>query len=296
MFSLISHNQRQRLALYAFLLPSILLLLVFIIPTIDAIRLSLTNEALIGRGYVDPEFVGLENFEIMFADPNFYNSLKVTGIFLLFSALIGQFLVGLFAAMVMKSRSLRFRAIPNAAIILPLAVPETVAAFMWASMLVPNETGTINLISSMFGAEAVNWIRHYPLTSIIVINIWRGMGFAFILFAAALEAIPNDVVEAAELDGATRFDMFRYITLPFLAPTILVFFLLTTVGTIGVFGLIYFLTAGGPARATEIIGIYIYSESFQYYELGYGAAVGVIMLLFSIVLGVLYLRVLKVKV
>jgi len=90
--------------------------------------------------------------------------------------------------------------------------------------------------------------------------------------------------------------MFRYITLPFLAPTILVFYLLTTVGTIGVFGLIFFLTAGGPARATEIIGIYIYNESFQFYQLGYGAAVGVIMLFLSVVLGVVYLKVLRVKV
>lgn len=287
---------RQRLLVYSFLLPSILLLLVFIVPTFDAIRLSFTDEALVGPGYRDPRNIGLLNYEDLFADPNFYNSLRVTGLFLLFSALIGQFLVGLGAALMLRQKSVRFRAIPNAAIIMPLAVPETVAAFMWASMLVPNETGTANLIVSMVGVEPLNWIRHFPLTSIIVINIWRGMGFAFILFAAGLEAIPTDVEEAATLDGAVGFTMFRYITLPFLAPTILVFYLLTTVGTIGVFGLIYFLTAGGPARATEIIGIYIYNESFQFFQLGYGAAIGVIMLFISVLLGVLYLRILRVKV
>ena len=287
---------RQRLLVFSFLLPSLLLLLVFIIPTLDAIRLSLTDEALVGPGYRDPRNIGFLNYEDLFADPNFYNSLRVTALFLLFSALIGQFFVGLGAALILRQKSIRFRAIPNAAIIMPLAVPETVAAFMWASMLVPNDTGTANLIVSVVGADPVNWIRQFPLTSIIIINIWRGMGFAFILFAAGLEAIPTDVEEAATLDGAVGLKMFRYITLPFLAPTILVFYLLTTVGTIGVFGLIFFLTAGGPARATEIIGIYIYNESFQFYQLGYGAAVGVIMLFISLVLGVVYLRVLRVKV
>ena len=292
----VSKLRKSNLPIYLFLLPSILLLLVFIVPAVGAIRLALTDEMLIGEGYLNQKFVGLENFLFMFSDPNFYNALRVSALFLIFSAWIGQFFFGLIAASVLRSRSIKLRWLPNAAIILPMAVPQAAAAFMWASMLVPNETGTLNLFISLFGAEPLNWIMQFPITSIVLINIWKGMGFAFILFAAGLEAIGPDVREAAVVDGATGLKMFFYITLPILAPTILLFLLLTTVGTLGSFGLVFFLTAGGPARATELISIYIYSESFSYYQLGYGAAVGVIMLFLSVLLGIFYLKILQVKI
>jgi multiple sugar transport system permease protein len=291
-----SKLRRSNLPVYLFLLPAMILLLVFIVPAMNAIRLGFTDEMLIGEGYLNPEYVGFENFGFMFTDPNFYNSLRVTALFLVFSAWIGQFLIGLIAASVLRERSVRLRWLPNAAIILPMAVPQAAAAFMWASMLVPNETGTVNLIASLFGVAPRNWTMTLPVTSIIIVNIWKGMGFAFILFAAGLEAIGSDVREAATVDGATGLKMFLFITLPILAPTILLFLLLTTVGTLGSFGLVFFITAGGPGRATELISIYIYQESFAYYQLGYGAAVGVIMLILSIGLGILYLKILRVEI
>ena len=288
--------RRSNLPVYCMLLPSLLLLLVFVVPTMDAIRLSFTDEMLIGEGYLDPQFVGLENFRFMLADMNFYNSLRVTGLLLFFSAWVGQFFFGLMGAMVLRNRTVRFRWLPNAAIIMPLAVPHAAAAFMWASMFVPNETGTLNLIVSLVGIERFNWTMRFPLTAVILVTVWNGMGFGFILFTAALEAISPDIREAATIDGASSVQLFTYILLPLLAPAILLFLLLTTVNTIGEFGLAFFLNGGGPARATELISIYIYSESFAYYQLGYGAAVGVVMLSLSVVLGILYVRVLDAKI
>ena len=121
--------RRSNLPVYCMLLPSLLLLLVFVVPTMDAIRLSFTDEMLIGEGYLDPQFVGLENFRFMLADMNFYNSLRVTGLLLFFSAWVGQFFFGLMGAMVLRNRTVRFRWLPNAAIIMPLAVPHAAAAF-----------------------------------------------------------------------------------------------------------------------------------------------------------------------
>ncbi|MBU8913170.1 MAG: sugar ABC transporter permease [Spirochaetales bacterium] len=290
-----SKLHRSNLPIYLFLLPAILLLLVFLIPTVDAFRLALTNEELIGSGSIDPQFIGLLNFSDMFSDANFYNSVFVTLMFLVLSAWLGQLFIGLGAAGVLRSQSLKLRWLPTAAIMMTMAVPETAAAFMWASILVPNETGIANLITSVFGADPINWTREYPIIAISLINVWRGIGMAFILLAAGFEAIGNDVREAATVDGAAGLKLFLYITLPILAPTILLFLLLTTVGSLGTFGFVYFLTGGGPARSTEVISVYIYKESFAHFQLGYGAAVGVVMLILSTILGVAYLKLLRVK-
>lgn len=283
------------LPIYLFLLPAVLLLLVFIIPTLNAFRLSFTDEELIGTGSLDPQFVGLENFQFMFTDAFFYNSLLVTLMFLIMSAWIGQLCIGLGAAGILRKRNLRMRWLPTAAVMMTMAVPETAAAFMWASMLVPNETGIANIITGFFGADPISWTKEFPILSIALINIWKGMGMAFILLAAGFEAIGEEVREAATVDGATGLKLFLYITLPILAPTILLFLLLTTVGSIGTFGFVWFLTGGGPARATEVISVYIYKESFAHHQLGYGAAVGVVMLLLTTILGIFYLKLLRVE-
>ena len=281
--------------LYIFLLPSLLLLLIYIIPITTAFKLSVTDETLIGENYLNPEYVGLDNFIFMFSDDNFYNSMRVTSLFLIFSAL-GQFLLGIVGANILRGGKGTLNWITNAAFILPMAIPEAAAAFMWASMIVPNETGTMNIISKMFGFSPRNWTMSLPIISIVFINVWKGMGFAYILFASGIEAISNEVKEAAKVDGAKGLTMFLYITIPIIAPTILLFLLLTTIGTLGSFGLVFFLTAGGPARSTELISIYIYLESFYQYQLGYGAAVGMITLAISVILGIVYLKFLKVKV
>ena len=273
--------------LYIFLLPSLLLLLIYIIPITTAFKLSVTDETLIGENYLNPEYVGLDNFIYMFSDDNFYNSFVTSG---------NLDLVTIVGANILRGGKGTLNWITNAAFILPMAIPEAAAAFMWASMIVPNETGTMNIISKMFGFSPRNWTMSLPIISIVFINVWKGMGFAYILFASGIEAISNEVKEAAKVDGAKGLTMFLYITIPIIAPTILLFLLLTTIGTLGSFGLVFFLTAGGPARSTELISIYIYLESFYQYQLGYGAAVGMITLAISVILGIVYLKFLKVKV
>ncbi|CUX56823.1 sugar ABC transporter permease [Rhizobium oryzihabitans] len=278
------------------ILPSVLLLTAFVIyPAFVAIQTSLTNAALTGPAAMSPRFIGLANYSRLLSDGNFWRSLAITFWFVLFSAVIGQLLLGLLSAILLRRR-FALRPLINAIILMPNAVPEVVAALMWASMLAAGEYGTLNNIVAWFGIDPQRWLTTFPLTMIVIINIWRGIGFAMILMTSGLSAISDELYEAAWMDGASASQIFRRITLPLLVPTIFLYLLVSTVSTIGIFGLVFALTRGGPAGATEIIGIYIYNQSFNAYQLGYGSAVAVVVLAFSLVIGMIYVRALKVEV
>lgn len=291
-----TYERRVSWQLRLILLPSVLLLFAFVIyPAIYSVYLSLTNEALTGAAALKPRFVGARNYIRLFNDPKFWNSLLVTFLFVIGSAVIGQFVLGLLSAILLR-RPLRLKPIFNSIILLPNAVPEVVAGFMWISMLAGGERATLSRIVAFFGLEPTDWLQTFPLTMIIIVNTWRGIATAMILLTAGLSAVSHEVYEAAHMDGATPRQIFTRITLPLIAPTILLYMLVSTVSTIAIFGFVYALTRGGPGGATELISIYIYNQSFTAFQLGYGSAVAVVALVFSLVIGVIYVRVLKVEV
>lgn len=290
------HERRSERQLMIVLLPSLLLLLAFVIyPAIYSVYLSFTNEALTGAAARAPRLVGARNYTRLFNDAKFWNALFVTFVFVLGSAIIGQFVLGLVSAMALRRR-LVFRTLFSSIILLPNAAPEVVAGFMWISMLAGGDHATLSRIVSFFGLPTADWLQVFPLTMIIVVNTWRGIATAMILLTAGLSTIPREIYEAARMDGATPTQMFRRITVPLMMPTILLYMLISTVSTIAVFGLVYALTRGGPGGTTELISIYIYNQSFTAYQLGYGAAVAVITLLVSLVLGIAYVRAAKVEI
>ncbi|GLS20433.1 amino acid ABC transporter permease [Labrys miyagiensis] len=278
------------------LLPSMLLLFAFTIyPALYSVYLSFTNEALTGVGALRPQNVGFRNYIRLINDTKFWNSLLVTFFFVLGSAVIGQFLLGLASALAL-GRSIQFRRVFASIILLPNAAPEVVAGFMWISMLAGGEQSTLSRIVAFFGITPADWLNTFPLAMIIVVNTWRGIATAMILLMAGLSTIPQEIYEAARMDGATPSQIFRRITLPLMMPTILLYMLISAVSTIAVFGLVYALTRGGPGGATELVSIYIYKQSFTAFQLGYGAAVAVIVLLITLMLGVFYVRAMKVEV
>lgn len=291
-----AHEIRMRRQLFLILLPSMVLLFAFVIyPAIYSIYLSFTNEALTGAGALHPRFVGFKNYGRLFADGRFWNSLLVTFVFVLGSAVIGQFVLGLVSAIAL-GRPIALRKTFASIILLPNAAPEVVAGFMWISMLAGGEKSTLSQIVGLFGISPVDWLNTFPLTMIIIVNTWRGIATAMILLMAGLSTIPKDVFEAARMDGATPSQIFRRITLPLMLPTIMLYMLISAVSTIAVFGFVYALTRGGPGDATELISIYIYNQSFTSYQLGYGAAVAVVVLLISVLIGIGYVKVMKVEV
>ncbi|GAA3090319.1 sugar ABC transporter permease [Rhizobium viscosum] len=291
-----SHEKRTERQLLLVLLPSLILLLAFVIyPALYSVYLSFTNEALTGAAALRPRFVGIRNYVRLFNDAKFWNSLFVTFVFVMGSAVIGQFVLGLISAMALR-RPIRFRQFFSSIILLPNAAPEVVAGFMWISMLAGGEHATLSRIVAFFGIDPADWLNAFPLSMIIIVNTWRGIATAMILLTAGLSTIPSEIYEAARMDGATPSQMFRRITLPLMMPTILLYMLISAVSTIAVFGLVYALTRGGPGGATEVVSIYIYNQSFTAFQLGYGAAVAVVALIISLILGIGYVRAMKVEV
>jgi len=291
----LSTKARKNLTILLFLTPALALLTLWIIiPVVWNICLSFTDKALVGEKAKEFGFVGLTNYAKILKDPSFHHSLNITLKFTIVSAIIGQLLVGLLLA-VLLYREIKGSAMFSAFGLLPLAVPEVVFAFMWISMLASGELGTLNRMLGLFGIKSIAWLREYPLTSIIIANIWRGITFAAILFMGALRTIPREVFEAAEMDGATGYKKFIHITLPMIKFIILFFLLMTTITTLNLFGSVYAMTRGGPGSATEILGIYTYFKAFKYFEVGLGAATCLILLSITLVFGIVYVKLLKVR-
>ena len=290
-------NWRDALAVAGFLAPVLALIAVFMVwPAVWAVVQSFTNKSLTGPTALSPEFVGLENYARLLHDREFHSSLAKTFAFVLLSAILGQTVLGFFIAYLMARRprwNLRFTPIFAAIFILPLAAPETVAALAWASLATGTKEGLVNRAVGVFGVEPVQWLQDYAFETIIIVNIWRGITFAMILFAAAIEGLPASVIEASMVDGATSRQKLLRIVIPILRPQILIFLMLTTITTVGIFGLVYFLTRGGPGNATEIIGIYIYNRAFKFFDIGLGSAASVILLVILLALGVYYVRLMK---
>ena len=277
--------------------PSMALILLFVVAPVGyAIWLGLTNKTLIGFEAQTPRFIGLDNYRQLLGSDDFLQSLGRTGQFVLFSAIVGQFVLGMLAAVLLTKSTLRGTGLFGGAILLPMVVPEVVASLAWASMLAPGELGTVNRALGVLGISPSSLLQEHPMAAIIVVNTWRGIAFAMIMFQAAIEGVSDDLIEAARIDGAKSRQVFRYITLPLIRGPVFLFMLLTTITTASVFGLVYFLTRGGPGAETELTSIYIYKRSFAFFQLGLGSAASVIMLAIVLVLGLTYVRLAKVEI
>jgi multiple sugar transport system permease protein len=291
---------RDALTLVGFLTPALVLLGVFTIwPAVWAIYQSFTNKALTGFEARSPHFVGLQNYTRLLGDPDFHSSMLRTFAFVLLSAVVGQTIFAFAIAYLMAERPrwrLGFTPLFAAVFLLPLAVPEAVAALLWASTANGTEEGLLNRGLGLVGVGPVQWLQAHAFETVTVVNIWRGIPFAMVLFAAAIESIPRTTLEAGLIDGASAWQQLRRVVVPILRPQILTFLMLTTITTFGIFGLVFFLTRGGPGNVTEIIGIYIYQRAFQFFQIGLGSAAGVLLLVVLLVLGAYYVWLMREQV
>ncbi len=163
-------NRYEKWLLYGFLVPAFVLLIAFVIfPAIWALRTSFTDLALTGASALNPKFIGLKQFQRLFSDPDFYNALSRTGIYA-FGTIVGQFVIGMICALLLSRRRLLGQSILLAAVILPMVIPSLIQALLWQSMLANGEFGTLNRILGIFGIQPTQWVREFPMFSVILVN------------------------------------------------------------------------------------------------------------------------------
>lgn len=276
----------SRKNLYISLIPFILFITLLVFCVIWAIAVSFTDKSLIGAAAVHPSFIGLRNYAKLLNHPDFINSLKVTFSFTFISAVLGQCVIGLLLAVMLKQKNIRMKPFFEVAVLLGWLLPDMVAAFMWGAFA--SATGFLNVVLSPLGVNPINWISVNPLTTVIIANVWKGTAWSYLLFAAALDTIPGELFEAADVDGATAWQKLVLINIPIILPTILVNILLITIWTFGYFSLIYGMTGGGPGHSTEVLSILMYKEAFESFRIGYGSAISISMTIIVGSLSVIY--------
>jgi multiple sugar transport system permease protein len=280
----------SRAARFGAYVPALVLLGVFFAgPLLWSVYSAFTNVALTGSSSID--FIGLANFRTMFHDSQFWNSLWLTLVFVVGSAVIGQNTLGLLIALLLKGRSGAARAVVSGLVIAAWTVPETVAGFCWYSFL--HTGGTLNAILHHIGFSQ-NWLYTTPMLAVILANVWRGTAFSMLVYQAALNDVPPELNEAAAVDGASAWQRLRRVTLPLIRRSIVTNLMLITLQTLAAFGLIYVMTKGGPGSKSSTTPIYMYQESFQFYKLGYGTAMALVLLVIGAIFSLIYVRLIKV--
>lgn len=280
------------------LLPALgLVALFFIGPALWAIYASFTNMALVGADAANPRFVGLANFQHLFRDPDFFAVLRNSVTFVVGSAVIGQFVLGLALALLLdhaEQRGFKGSNLVYAAVLLAWVDPTLIAGFLWAAMF-DYYYGTLNTILKAIGAPPQPWLADNAMLAVIIANTWRGTAFTMLIFMSGLKTIPSDIYEAARVDGANAWRRFWDHTLPNLKYIALLALLNITIATLGAFILILGLTGGGPGIRTEVISLYAYHTAFQARQIGYGSAIAMIMLAINFLFAGVYLRVFRTE-
>jgi multiple sugar transport system permease protein len=260
-------------------------------PIVWTFVLSLTNEELTGPTALHHQFIGLSNFNQLFADPNFGASLVHTLQYLVGSAYIGQVVFGFVLALLFRQCSRTVQAIVGGIIILSWVVPELIAGFMWYALL--GQGGVLQQAAHAIGLPYSQILVTHPMAAVNLANSWRGVAFSMMLFTAALAAFPTDLLEAAQVDGAGSVKRTLFVVLPNLKGTVLVDIVLVTLATLNDFVLIFTMTGGGPGEESQVLSTYMYQLGFTEYRIAYATAVSVVLLIIGVVLSAFYVRALR---
>jgi arabinogalactan oligomer/maltooligosaccharide transport system permease protein len=292
-----SHSLRQKLFVFFLVTPALIILLgVVVYPFVYNVIISLSNMNL--RHIRDWEIVGFRNYVKVFTEPSqpdFYVIFIKTVIWTVVN-LFFHVVVGVFLALVLNQKEIRGKGIFRTILVLPWAVPQLIVALTWRGMF-NYEYGSINQILGKVGLPAVEWLRGptEAFMAAIITNVWLGFPFMMVIALGALQSIPHDLYEAAEIDGATWFHKLKTITIPLIKPVMVPAITLGTIWTFNNLNIIWLVSnAGEPSDSTHILVSFVYKAAFNFYRYGYGAALSMIIFFILLVFSMIFMRKTKV--
>ncbi len=270
---------RRHLVGWTFALPWVLVFLPFMaFPIVASLLLSFTDFDIYAVGDMDnARFVGLRNYAQLLQTPLFWQALKNTFYF----AIVGgplSIATSLAAALLVNARLTRFKGFFRTVYFIPFVTTLVAVAIVWRYLYHP-QYGLLNYGLGWLGIDPVDWLGdpRWAMPAIIVLAVWKNFGYNMLIFIAGLQAIPEELYEAAHLDGAGAWQRFRHVTLPMLAPTFLFVGVITMIGYFQLFAEPYVMTQGGPLRATTSVVLLMYEEGFRWWRMGYAAAVAFVL-------------------
>lgn len=270
----ISNN--QRLGGLIFIAPALIGTFVFIIiPVICSFGLSFTRWDLLNP----IEFVGLDNYTGIFTEPLFYKILLNTIVFALSTSVFGVIIPLVLAAILnTKIRGSKFY---KTAYFLPFITPMIVIGIIWEWIFDPN----IGLLNKFLHLH-INWLYdpHFAMPALILVSVWKLIGYNMVIFLSALSGISQSMFEAAKIDGANEFQTFKNVTIPLLSPTIFFVVIITAISSFQIFDLIYLMTQGGPLDSTNVLVYAIYKNAFEYFNIGKASAIAYVLFVIILVL------------
>jgi len=282
----------RKLKKYAFFMPMVIWLLVFLLyPTLDLIRLSFKDIGFVTEGSTGYTF---DNFTQLFSHSDFYTILRVTIIFVFFSVLL-QMSLGFILARIMvagEERGLLGTVLVRTSVLIGWVIPGVVVGIIWNLFLTESSTGILNYWLNTWGIGRVPFLSDptWALISVTVANVWRGTAASMIMQYAGLKVLPNEIHEAAIIDGASFIQETLYVTIPAMKPVLYTNLVLITIKTVNTFDSIISLTGGGPGRSTEVLALSSYLRVFRQFDLGSGASIAVILFTVNLLMTLVYSR------
>jgi multiple sugar transport system permease protein len=284
---------RRSTAAWLFVAPALIVLtMFFFLPVLGALAMSLTDFDLYALTDIDNlRFVGFRNYVRLLSEPLFWNALGNTVYFVALGVPL-SIGVSLAAALLVNSRLARWRGLFRTVFFAPVVTTLVAVAVVWRYIF-HTRYGFLNYTLSALGIEPIDWMGdpNWAMPAIVILAVWKNFGYNMIILLAALQNIPDDLYEAARIDGASSWQMFRHITLPGIGPVLLLVSILTMAGYFQLFAEPYVMTEGGPLQSTMSVLYFMYEEGFKWWSLGRASAVAFLLFIIMLTVTVLQLRI-----